>query len=226
MMMALVVYAFGILFTELISSDVAVPMSVRDDWSTIGKSMFRLMQILTYDTDNFLATDESYAIHVDDRGEELDVAGEPSGTSVRGKTSWVDMIGLVCEHKPRMLIFFIVFVVITSLGLMNLIIGIMVESTYSIVQVEKTRLRTEAINKAKAALVAAKSVFSSLGGGAAEGGGGAGDSTDKAGEEDNAVVGSGATSPNKPQLSRLCRDLICMSSLPVVSFCKSLCESV
>lgn len=81
-------------------------------------------------------------------------------TDINGD-SWVDMVILVSQHKPWTFGIFIAFVILTSLGLMNLIVGIMVQEAYNIVRDEKAGNRKAAITNAKTSLVDLSSQFAS-----------------------------------------------------------------
>eukprot|EP00392_Amoebophrya_sp_AT5.2_P008645 g8673.t1 len=74
-------------------------------------------------------------------------------------STWFSALTEVADGNLFVFFFMLSFVVLTALGLMNLIVGIMVEQSYLIVQTEKNRLREEAVVSAKQAMLQAKSVF-------------------------------------------------------------------
>ncbi|CAD7971575.1 unnamed protein product [Amoebophrya sp. A120] len=101
-------------------------------WDSLFNAMYRMLQIITFDSD-------------------YDVAD----------STWFSLITEVSEGNLFVFIFLLAFVVLTALGLMNLIVGVMVTQSYTIVQTEKSRLRGEAVVAAKQAMLQAKSVFAS-----------------------------------------------------------------
>lgn len=108
---------------------------------------YRLLQILTFDADCRCVTDCKGA-----------GAHNPKNMVC---TEWYEMVQDVSSGMPGIFIFLMVFVTITGIGLMNLIVGCMVEQSFVIVQNEKTRLKSAAVTAAKEALLQAKSTFTS-----------------------------------------------------------------
>ncbi|CAD7966533.1 unnamed protein product [Amoebophrya sp. A25] len=126
LMLGIMVYVGSVIVKESVDKEDFITK-----WDTLDNSMFRMLQIITFDSDS------------------------------TGMV-WFSMITEVSAGNWLIFLFLIGFVVATALGLMNLIVGIMVEQSYNIVQTEKNRLRGDAIILAKQAMLHAKSAFASL----------------------------------------------------------------
>jgi len=81
-------------------------------------------------------------------------------TDERG-LSWYFSIKEVSQDSWLIFVVHLLFVVLTSFGLLNLIVGVMVDQSFTIVAREKSRMREEAVQKVSESLLHAKSAFTS-----------------------------------------------------------------
>ncbi len=75
---------------------------------------------------------------------------------------WFDVMNPVITRQPFLAIFFFALVVTCTLGLMNLIVGVMVNSAFDIVREEKERQMNVKMKLVRECLVNAKSVFTRI----------------------------------------------------------------
>ena len=180
LMLVLCVYVASIIVHESVAIDTSYPDDVRNKWNSLFKAMFRLMQIITFDSDGgvpdvgvpqlsaavsaaLAATGGAAATAAATAAAATAAATAAAAAAATERHEWLGMVLEISHDKPAMFLFLIAFVVVTALGLMNLIVGVMVEQSYQLVAAEKVRVKADRMAEAKEALMTARSLFTQVG---------------------------------------------------------------
>ncbi|KAF4730115.1 hypothetical protein FOZ62_014499, partial [Perkinsus olseni] len=74
--------------------------------------------------------------------------------------NWADgIVRHVVSNEPLMVIFFVLFIMLTSFGLMNLVIGVIVENTLATARTNEDRIRRQQERERSRVLAHLKDIF-------------------------------------------------------------------